>query len=489
MAQTTAMRQLYQRLGFDETAANTIINQQNVSTLEDIRDLDESRCSNLCKNLRRPGGTIPNPAAQGANAAPGAPANVPNPGIAVPESAEFNLQLAVYFLRHKRQVSRPVLIGDVTLPTIRALRTTRDAEAKHQNPTVVPKIDPKDWPKTIEGIQDYLRHYLGSTGIPLGYVTQAQEHVLPAQLDNTTYHSIRDEMVARAPHYAADGVTYLETYKEDRAKVWELLAEICGSRADCWTYIECGQARQDGRAGFLGLYNNYLGPNKVDNQAAQAESKLLNTTYAGEKKCWNFDKYVQVHISQFTTLQSLEQYGYKGIDDQTRVRFLMAGIKTRELDPVTTRIMSSPELKIDFDGCVNLYRDYIQSQLGQRGVNQALNIARMSMGGAVEEDVEDRYYTKEEYRKLTPGQKLALKRRRESRGEGKNSQGNRTKPNKRKKFDMGKEVRKLAAVVAQLQQDHATPTTEHDGETHQRDSLTNRKNPALTRQQPRGSQS
>ena len=58
------------------------------------------------------------------------------------------------------------------------------------------------------------------------------------------------------------------------------------------------------------------------------------------------------------------------------------------------------------------YRDYIQSQLGQHGVNQALNIVRMSMGGAVEEDVKDWYYTKDEYRKLTPGQKLALKRRR-----------------------------------------------------------------------------
>ena len=54
---------------------------------------------------------------------------------------------------------------------------------------------------------------------------------------------------------------------------------------------------------------------------------------------------------------------------------------------------------------------------------------------------------------------------------------------------MGKEVRKLAAVVAQLQQDQAAPVTEHEGETHQRDLLTNRKNPALTRQQPRGSQS
>ena len=305
-------------------------------------------------------------------------------------------------------------------------------------------------------------------------------------LDTTIYNTVQDEMITRAPHFEADGQTHTETYKEDRAKVWELLMEICGTRMDCWTYIECRQPNQDGRAGFLGLYNNYLGPNKVDNQAAKAEAKLLNTTYAGEKKRWNFDKYVQVHISQFTMLQSLEQYGYKGIDARTRVRFLMAGIKTKDLDPVTTRIMSSPELKLDFDSCVNLYRDYIQSQIGRRGVNPALNIARISTGDAGAEDVEDRYYTRAEYNKLTPDQKLALKRRREARGDGDASGNNKGKRFKRKKMDVAKEVRKLAAVVAQLQQEQ--PDTDHDGKGQEKPT-SNRGNPALTRQHPRGSQS
>ena len=118
-------------------------------------------------------------------------------------------------------------------------------------------------------------------------------------LDTTIYNTVQDEMITRAPHFEADGQTHTETYKEDRAKVWELLMELCGTRMDCWTYIECRQPNQDGRAGFLGLYNNYLGPNKVDNQAAKVEAKLLNTTYAGEKKRWNFDKYVQAstHLS------------------------------------------------------------------------------------------------------------------------------------------------------------------------------------------------
>ena len=271
-------------------------------------------------------------------------------------------------------------------------------------------------------------------------------------LDTTIYNTVQDEMITRAPHFEADGQTHTETYKEDRAKVWELLMEICGTRMDCWTYIECRQPNQDGRAGFLGLYNNYLlGPNKVDNQAAKAEAKLLNTTYAGEKKRWNFDKYVQVHISQFTVLQSLEQYGYKGIDARTRVCFLMAGIKMKDLDPVTTRIMSSPKLKLDFDSCSHEPIPQLHPKPDRPGgVNPALNITRVSTGDAGAEDVEDRYYTRAVYNKLTPDQKLALKRRREARGDGDTSGNNKGKHFKRKKMDVVKEVRKLAAVIAQL---------------------------------------
>ena len=210
------MRQMYQRLGFTEAAANSILNAQGVRTLDDLYDLDETRCANLCKNLRRPGGTIPNPAAQGNNAAP---PNIPNPGHAIPEAAEHNLTMAVYFLNHRKRVSRPVQPGDVTLVSIRALRELKRAEDNHENPTKLPKIDPNDWPRTIEGIQDYLRRYLGSTGIPLAYYfTRPDQAVTLAALDTTTYVTPRDEMITRAPHYAANGYTPLPTYLEDRAK-------------------------------------------------------------------------------------------------------------------------------------------------------------------------------------------------------------------------------------------------------------------------------
>ena len=393
--------------------------------------------------------------------------------------------MAVYFLNHRKRVLRLTLASDVTLAAIRALCELKHAEDNHENPTKLPKIDPNDWPHTIDGIQDYLRQYLGSSGIPLAYVTRPKQVVTLAALDATNYPTPRDEMIARAPHHAANGYTPLPTYLEDCAKVWELMVQICGNRADCWVYMEGGQARQDGRMAFRGLYNNYLGPNKVDNQAAAAETKLSSTTSTGEKKRWNFDKYVQVHIAQYSILSSLEQHGYKGIDERSRVRLLMVGIKTNVLDPVMTRIMSSPKLRQDFDGCVTLYRDFLQRQEGQCGANTSLNVARISTSnekrsGAV---MEDRYYMHKEYSKLSPEQKLALKCKRESRGTHAKSRD----AKRHKQTDTAYEVKQLAAVVARLKKKHRG---DKGNKSDDEDATANEKkeNLALTRQRPCGDQ-
>ena len=70
------------------------------------------------------------------------------------------------------------------------------------------------------------------------------------------------------------------------------------NRADCWVYMEGGQARQDGRLVWHSAdctTITLVQMHKVlDNQAAPAaETKLSLTTYTGEKKRWNFDKYVR----------------------------------------------------------------------------------------------------------------------------------------------------------------------------------------------------
>ena len=107
-----------------------------------------------------------------------------------------------------------------------------------------------------------------------------------------------------------------------------------------WTYVKPAEKTRDGRMAYLGIYNHYLGPQHVDNMANLAEDKLKNTVYNGEKRRWDFEKYVNTHKQQHSVLEGLTEHGYVSINPRSKVRYLLDGIKTNQFDAVKTRIMS-----------------------------------------------------------------------------------------------------------------------------------------------------
>jgi hypothetical protein len=194
----------------------------------------------------------------------------------------------------------------------------------HKNPTSKPTVNEKDWAKTFEAIEEDLKSYIGETGIPLAYVTRRDEAV-PDEDPDGGYSTVQEEMIARAPHRDENG-TFLPTFLADRTKVWKLLAELFETHA-AWTYIKPSQRKLNGRTAFWSAFDHYLGPNNVDNQATMAENILNNMIYQGEKKRQSFEKYVSTHVDQHAILASLEEHGYKSLDERSKVRHL-GGIKT-----------------------------------------------------------------------------------------------------------------------------------------------------------------
>ena len=88
MADPVAIRGALERIGFSQQARTYIVNNQGIDEIEELRILTDEEVENLCKNVRRPGGTIPNP-----QAGQGQPNHIPNPGIPVSLKAENNLKL------------------------------------------------------------------------------------------------------------------------------------------------------------------------------------------------------------------------------------------------------------------------------------------------------------------------------------------------------------------------------------------------------------
>ena len=172
------MRQVMTCIGFSDAAAQALVDDQGMDTLDEIKLLTDDEVESLCKVIRCPGGTIPAPNVGGAP--------IPAPGVQVNLRAEGHLKLLAFYLRHMERVSRTVTPASITLEVIRNLRELREFELSYKVPDIdAPTINAKDWPKTMESIEEYLRSILGERKIPLAYVVRKNEDI-PGGTDPST---------------------------------------------------------------------------------------------------------------------------------------------------------------------------------------------------------------------------------------------------------------------------------------------------------------
>jgi hypothetical protein len=149
--------------------------------------------------------------------------------------------------------------------------------------------------------------------------------MVPEQAPVDGWPSNEAEMIGRAPlaaNAAAVPMVLAEHYKTDNKTVWIKLAKMCRDH-DCWTFIRQHQKAKNGWLAFWSLYNHYLSAHNVDTLCAHAENKLTTTVYHGETKRFNWERYTHVHVEQHAVLQGMMEYGYAGIDEQTKVRYLL----------------------------------------------------------------------------------------------------------------------------------------------------------------------
>ena len=476
-AALNALRTAITRMGFTDEAALAITTSQGIDSLSELELLTDGEIENLCKVVRRPGGQV----AQAAGAAAGQAQ--PNLGIAVSLKAENNLKLAAYFLRFRTRTSRTTVATDITAASVRALRDHKQYEEKHKD-VDPPEIDGRDWPRTIDGIEEWLRGCLGVTKIPLAYVIRADEGV-PAADPPEGYLSKVDELIARAP-IRGNAAAYTATFLTDRTRVWEKISDLTREH-ECWSYVRPAQRTRDGRLAFMNLKGHYLGVNSVDNMSAEAERKLMTTTYTSEQRRWNFERYVKVHVDQHSILEGLTDHGYSGIDVRSKVRYLLAGIKTTSLDPVRTRILSDATLRQDFDACVNLFNDFIKQRGATNNVrdSQVAAFDSRKSNDSAETDadmtVKDRYYSKSEYSNLSTAKKNGLRLKRKKRGH-KTSAPPKGKGQKKQKAGSPKVSKRMIKAVAAAMKDMSDDSEEEDSKKVSfPDSASNRTNSALTR--------
>ena len=147
---------------------------------------------------------------------PGVPLFVANPGETVGAMAEKSLKQTIYFVPHRIRISRPCPPPALTLANVRRLYQLTADETSYvepDKPSKLLKVTATKLREKMEDLESYFVKCLGTTKIPLAYVTRNDALVLPAATDlPTNYPTDIDEMVARAPHGTA-------TYNTDNSAV------------------------------------------------------------------------------------------------------------------------------------------------------------------------------------------------------------------------------------------------------------------------------
>jgi hypothetical protein len=152
------------------------------------------------------------------------------------------------------------------------------------------------------------------------------------------------------------------------------MTNICGKHS-CFVYIKPARSTRNGGDTYMLLFDYFLGPNNVGNMASAAETKLTGTLYNGEKKRFTWEMYVRIHTEKHSVLNGLKDYDYAGIDDSSKVRHLMKGIKTTDVDVCNTQVMASPSLRDDFTSTVEFYSTFIKQTNAE---NPQLNVSEVS---------------------------------------------------------------------------------------------------------------
>ena len=113
---------------------------------------------------------------------------VSNPGVSVSAMAEANLQGIIYYIKYFKRIGCTYTHADIEFPKVLAMYHQLDMEAAHNDPEVVPTVDPRDWHKTLGTGEEYIRGFRGVDGQPISYML-GDDLIDPVAANDPTYHN------------------------------------------------------------------------------------------------------------------------------------------------------------------------------------------------------------------------------------------------------------------------------------------------------------
>lgn len=325
------------------------INDQGLRLFADFLPLTEEDVEELCANVRKPGGTIPNPNANVQNQ----PATIPNPGHSLGLMYEKRLKMLHYYVHHLQRIQRlPVNAPEATvdrLRTIYALKPEDETEDDLDMPEAFTRVDTAR--VVIENLDDYLLRKRSETGVPLAYVVRDFVTLpIPAEDPGFGLPTYVEEMIRRAPHGTPQ-------YETDNQLVWNVVRQITHG-GPAWNWVSRFARNSNGRDAYIALKTHYLGNAYQLRIRALADSRIETAFYDGQNRNFTFENYCALLNNAFADIESTGEV----VSETRKIRCFLNGLADVRLETAKSQVLATPGLHETFDSAINFVAQYLDQR-------------------------------------------------------------------------------------------------------------------------------
>ena len=451
----------------DANARRVAVQEEGLNTIDDLIEFDDEGIQTLCQSVRKPGGTIVDPA--------DATRRIPNPGYSIPAICEKRLKAAAYGARMYNMTGRTITHASLDRDRLRKFEQHRQLVKEHEDPEKLPEVSRSfGIMKAMDLVPTHLRDRLGVNKVPLSYVIRddvippALQPQINGEVHGPPYVDLMEEMIN---HVELNG----STYNEDNAKVYQILQDmVTGTTFE--SSLKAFQRTRDGRSAYLALCQHNLGTAKWERVVEAAETYLLRREWNGRNQRFTLRAHVAKHRDAHNDLCRAAQFiQYDVPNERVRVSRFIKSIVTKDPNIVAalTHIQGTPAQRDDFETAVDFLLLTAPNHGNSNSNNHRISATRNGKskgdkhGVGPETGVELRYHNKREYNKLSSEQKKEL-------AEWRKNKRAREESNKENEDIQAQKISLLETTVATLEAQIAKLTSTKDKDSNPtKDPLTN----------------
>jgi hypothetical protein len=190
------------------------------------------------------------------------------------------------------------------------------------------------------------------------------------------YISIDNKLCHRAPILRTD-LTHLQlsaslktletdgpfepSFLADMAMVYNIL-HSCWGKLSWWHHVKKFSKTKNGRQVYWTLHTLLLGGQQVVSTGNAICTKLQSFRYAGDRKNFNFDKYVNLHVEQHNQHADLQEYGVAPLAENLKTLWFQDGIRDPSLNAVKASINANHANFTDFDSVKDAYVEFKRTE-------------------------------------------------------------------------------------------------------------------------------